>query len=177
MKIFIIVFLVISCFVISCKRNQNPIEESQINPSQASFKGPEPGIYSYEQVEPGLIKIYLKWKVYWKLNYNYQCFIHFCRYGENTFSHEHMTSTPTMEWLPDSKIVEGPYYVKIPTDVPDADYEILIGLYDVEGNQHRLHLTGINDGQNRFRLGTLRIQNNGLKVSYLTNEYKTDTKK
>ena len=86
-----------------------------------------------------------------------------------------MTSIPTTEWLPETNIIEGPYYINIPVEeIYDDDYEIVIGLYDKDGDQHRLHLNGINDGQNRFRLGTLRVQDDGRIISYNNNTAERD---
>jgi len=71
------------------------------------------------------------------------------------FQHDHKPKPPTAEWEPGTTVVDGPYEVEVPPEVPDAKYEIRLGLYDKEG---RVPLLGDDDGSLRYIVGAIIVK-------------------
>ena len=56
--------------------------------------------------------------------------------------------------------------MSVGTNIKDGDYDWLIGLYDAASGA-RLNLLGVDGGESRIRLGTLRLANNGASVTFI----------
>ncbi|MCS7253446.1 MAG: hypothetical protein RMK18_07100 [Armatimonadota bacterium] len=94
-------------------------------------------------------------------------FVHFINFAVSkrqdgiVFQHDHKPKESTKNWQENSTIVDGPYEVVVPTDLPDEKYEIRLGLYDTLG---RVRLKGADDGSMRYRVGTIVVE--GEMVSF-----------
>ncbi len=69
-----------------------------------------------------------------------------------------LISRPTAGWM-QGEVVADTHVINIPPDVPPGDYEIVVGMYDLENNATRLPVTedGTRLPDDLIRLGTLRV--------------------
>lgn len=97
-------------------------------------------------------------------------FVHFVNFDVSkrqdgiVFQHDHKPKESTRNWQENVTIVDGPYEVAVPTDVPNGKYEILLGLYDISG---RVRLQGADDGSMRYRVGIMYINDDKIKFEPL----------
>jgi hypothetical protein len=109
------------------------------------------------------------WQVREQLERDYFCFVHFGRPGAGDaadailFQQDHPLPEPTSRWRPGQAVTDGPYTIQLPDSLSDGDYEWMIGLYSERG---RIALEGLDDGQARIRLGTLRVRDQGRSISF-----------
>jgi hypothetical protein len=122
-----------------------------------------PEVTEFEQVAPRAFRVTYRWRVNRALPQDDICFVHFCssdQEGAIRFQQDHLLASRPSAWKSGDSVVDGPYRVELPSDLPDGDYPWYIGLYDQVSGQ-RASLGGPGDGQNRVRLGTLSVRDGG----------------
>jgi len=130
------------------------------------FRRIQPTVASFQQTASRQFRVTYQWDVQESLDKNYTCFVHFCTNGAIRWQQDHSLSPPTSQWQPGQLVTDGPWTITIPTNIPDGDYDWLIGLYDAGGTGARLRLVGMDDGTSRIRLGVLHVANGGELVTF-----------
>jgi hypothetical protein len=140
----------------------------------SSLRRIRPTVASFQQTASRQFRVTYQWDVQEGLGKNYTCFVHFCTNGVIRWQQDHSLTPPTSQWQAGQLVGDGPWTINISTDMPDGDYDWLIGLFDAGGTGARLRLLGVDDGTSRIRLGVLRITNSGALVTF-TAETNTPT--
>ena len=125
----------------------------------------QPGVAAFQQTGSRAFRATYRWDVQDRLPKDFQCFVHFCTNGVIRAQQDHAVSTPTSQWQPGQTISDGPWDITLPDNLPDGDYEWLVGLVDVADGS-RVSLQGADDGTARIRLGVLRLANAGALLSF-----------
>jgi hypothetical protein len=76
---------------------------------------------------------------------------------------------PTNRWQGlETQLFGDEIAVPLPADLPPGKYDLLIGLYDREGDGKRLSLLGFGTDDKRFKIGTIVVegQGDGRRVSF-----------
>jgi hypothetical protein len=129
-----------------------------------------PTVAEFAQPEPRLIRFAYAWKVRDTLEKDYHCFVHFGKPGAADmpdgilFQQDHALPEPTSRWQIGQTVMDGPYTLRLPDTLPDGEYEWKIGLFSMGGG--RVSLEGVDDGQGRIRLGTLRVRDQGRAITF-----------
>lgn len=127
-----------------------------------------PSVAAFERISARSFRVTYQWDAQEKLPKGLSCFVHFAQGDSIRFQQDHAPWPPTAGWQTGQVVRDGPFDVNIPKEIPDGDYDWLIGLFDpVEGG--RINLTGPDAGQSRIRLGTLRLAGNGNEVTFVAN--------
>jgi hypothetical protein len=128
-----------------------------------------PAVDRFTAIGPRHFRVTYAWRVNQTLPRNYTCFVHFGKEGkpesEILFQQDHAPAVPTSRWRPGKTLTDGPYEIRIPDGLPDGDYSWTIGLH--RPAEDRLMLEGVVDESRRIRLGTLRLGDEGRKLSFV----------
>jgi hypothetical protein len=111
---------------------------------------------------PGILPVALHFKVRRRPPPDYKIFVHLERPGEPLVNGDHAPvegALPTGHWRAGDR-VRDQHDVALPLMTTSAGlYTLSVGLWPGGDNVRRLPITaGENDGQNRTRLGTVRVQ-------------------
>jgi hypothetical protein len=129
-----------------------------------------PTVAQFAQPEPRVIQFAYAWQVQEALEKDYHCFVHFGKPGAADspesilFQQDHPLPEPTSRWQIGQTVMDGPYTLRLPDGLPDGEYEWTIGLFSVGAG--RVALEGMDDGQRRIRLGTLRVRDQGRAIAF-----------
>ena len=134
--------------------------------SLSTYRRIHPSVGSFQQTATRAFRVTYRWDVQDSLPKNYVCFVHFCTNGAIRAQQDHAVSPPTSQWQAGQSISDGAWDVALPGNLPDGDYDWLIGLYDAAGDGSRVHLQGVDDGTARIHLGVLRLANAGAALSF-----------
>jgi len=132
----------------------------------SSYRRVHPSVASFRQSGPRAFQVGYKWDVRDRLAKDYKCFVHFCADGAICAQQDHAISPPISQWQSGQTINDGPWNVTLPGNLPDGDYDWLIGLSDAAGDGHRVPLQGLDDGTSRIRLGVLHLAGAGAVVRF-----------
>jgi len=132
----------------------------------SDYRRIHPSIASFEQTAPRAFKAAYRWDAQDSLRKNYACFVHLCSSGVIRAQQDHPLAPPTSQWQAGQVITDGPWNVVLPGDLPDGKYDWLIGLFDAAGGSGRAHLQGLDDGDSRIRLGTIRLASAGAQITF-----------
>jgi hypothetical protein len=132
----------------------------------SSFRRVHPSVASFQQTAARTFRVTYRWDVQDRLAKDYRCFVHFCTNGAIRWQQDHSVAPPTSQWLVGQTLNDGPWTVTISTNIPDGDYDWLIGLFDAAGDWSRVRLLGVDDGSSRIRLGVLHVQTNGTSITF-----------
>jgi len=122
-----------------------------------------PEIAEFRQAGARTFTVTYRWHVNRALPKDDFCFVHFCPSDQGyeiRFQQDHPLALRPSAWKAGDTVVDGPYRVELPRDLPDGDYGWYIGLYDLETGQ-RAPLEGPGDGDPRVRLGLLSVRDGG----------------
>ena len=97
---------------------------------------------------------------------NYVCFVHFCTKGLIRAQQDHAVSAPASRWQAGQSISDGAWNVALPGDLPDGNYDWLIGLYDAAGDGSRVHPQGVDEGTAAIHLGVLHLAKAGTAITF-----------
>ena len=125
-----------------------------------------PRVASFEQVGPRAFQVTYQWEVRDRLPKNYQCLVHFCSRGVIRAQQDHALSRPSSQWQTGDTFTDGSWQARLPGDLPDGDYDWLIGLFDAAGDGSRVRLEGVDDGEARIRLGVIHLANRGAAITF-----------
>jgi hypothetical protein len=138
-----------------------------------------PAVDRFTINQPRHFRVTYTWRVDQTLPRNYTCFVHFGKEGkpesEILFQQDHTPALPTSRWRPGTILTDGPYEISVPDRLPDGDYSWTIGLH--RPTEGRLILEGVTDGSGRIRLGTLRLSEQGGKLSFVPERESIDSRK
>ncbi len=95
------------------------------------------------------------WRASKKIRSNYSVFVHFRRDGSSVFQNDHRPFLPMIRWK-EGEVVKENYNVKVPENVQGGRYNIVIGLWDIEGSKERLRLKG--QAIDEIKIGSIEIQ-------------------
>ncbi len=129
-----------------------------------------PQVAAFAQIGLRAIRFTYAWRIDDTLPQDYLCFVHFGKPAaagspeDILFQQDHALPMPTSQWRPGTNVMDGPYTLRLPDNLPDGDYEWKIGLYAPGAG--RVSLEGMDDGQGRIRLGLLRVQNGGQTLTF-----------
>ncbi|HWI57076.1 MAG TPA: DUF5696 domain-containing protein, partial [Bacillota bacterium] len=132
----------------------------------SSFRRVHPFVAQFQQTAARAFRFTYGWQVGDLLAKDYRCFVHFCQTNAIKLQQDHTLTPPTSQWQVGQTNNDGSYTITVSSSLPDGDYDWLIGLFDSSSGA-RVPLQGIDAGQSRIRLGTLRIQNSGALISFL----------
>jgi len=120
----------------------------------------EPYLSEFTYLGERKFRIKYRWVVTGPVDKNYACFVHFTdENGEILFQNDHQLSRPTKKWEPGSTIEDGPYTIKIPENLDLKSCDIRIGLWEAPpGSGARAALKGNNDGQDRYIIGRIIVE-------------------
>jgi hypothetical protein len=124
-----------------------------------------PHVTQFQQTGARAFSAIYQWDVLGSPPVNYFCFVHFTAGGPILWQQDHPVTPPTAQWQKGQSIADGPWTIHIPTNVPDGDYNWLIGLYDTASGA-RAKLSGADDGTSRIRLGQLHLATNGTSITF-----------
>ncbi|QEH34201.1 hypothetical protein OJF2_27360 [Aquisphaera giovannonii] len=127
-----------------------------------------PEVDVFEVAGPRVIRVTYAWKVEAPLARDHVCFVHFFEQGGPRsailFQQDHALAVPTSKWAAGRTIKDGPHEFPIPAGIPDGDYAWTIGLYS--RGDGRATLEGVQDGESRIRLGTLKVADGGRSLTF-----------
>jgi hypothetical protein len=132
--------------------NQNGIQ--RILPMAVAFR--QNGMRSF--------RLGYDWQVAQTLPTDYLCFVHFVGSHGIAFQNDHALPRATSTWKTGETLHDGPHDIRLPADLPDGDYSLRVGLY--LPTLGRLALQGNDDGENRIRLGTIRVLQSGQQITF-----------
>jgi hypothetical protein len=139
---------------------------SAVDWNLSSHRRVHPSVGTFQTTGPRAIRVTYRWEVQDRLPQNYQCFVHICSNNVILAQQDHSISPPTSQWQIGQILNDGPWNFTLPGNLPDGDYDWLIGLFDVS-NGRRVSLQGVDDGSTRIRLGVLRLANAGQTLTFL----------
>ncbi|MDR3707342.1 MAG: hypothetical protein P4L33_03505 [Capsulimonadaceae bacterium] len=123
-----------------------------------------PSIVSFHQNRARSYTIVFAFDVREKLPPGAGTFVHFTRGGELLLQYGTGIETAPESWQA-GQIVKGkPTYCHFPVVLADGEYPILVGIW-TPANGQRLHLKGIDDGQQRYQAGILVVKDHGRTLS------------
>jgi len=125
-----------------------------------------PSVESFQQTGTRAFTVSYRWLAEDGLPQDYQCLVHFCQGEAIRAQQDHTLATPTSQWRTGQSIHDGTWNVSLPANLPDGDYDWVIGLFDAAGDGSRVHLEGVDDGTTRFRLGKLHLAKGGALVAF-----------
>ncbi|WP_165227259.1 DUF5696 domain-containing protein [Aquisphaera insulae] len=122
-----------------------------------------PAIDRFEAAGTRTIRATYVWKVKDPVPRDYHCFVHFFKKGDTgshiLFQQDHALAIPSSRWAAGRTIKDGPHEFAIPENIADGEYTWTIGLFTERDG--RAALDGVQDGDARIRLGTLKVANGG----------------
>ncbi|HEV2275812.1 MAG TPA: DUF5696 domain-containing protein [Acidobacteriaceae bacterium] len=130
-----------------------------------------PTLLSIKQGKGRSVFLTCQWKIDKTINDRYKPFLHFVNEGkpeesgEIAFQGNLAVGGSLSARNPGQSVMQGPVEIRIPPAVPDGSYSIRIGLYDPRTND-RLPLEGMDDGTQRYILGSLTISGGGAHVEF-----------
>ncbi|HEY3856346.1 MAG TPA: DUF5696 domain-containing protein [Verrucomicrobiae bacterium] len=124
-----------------------------------------PTVSSFQQTGTRAFQAAYIWDVRDRLSRDYTVFVHFSTNGVIAAQQDHPASPATSQWQPNQTVNDGPWSLTLPANLPDGDYDWLIGLYDPNDGS-RVALQGVDDGTSSIRLGTLHLANAGATVTF-----------
>ncbi|HEY5910430.1 MAG TPA: DUF5696 domain-containing protein [Verrucomicrobiae bacterium] len=133
----------------------------------SSYHRVHPRVATFQQTGTRAFRVTYRWEVQDRLAKDYRAFVHFCTNGVIRAQQDHTVSPPTSQWQPGQAISDGSWNVTLPSNLPDGDYDWLIGLFDAAGDGSRVPLQGVDDGTLRIRLGVLHLTSAGTVLSFL----------
>ena len=98
-----------------------------------------PSIGQWQDNGDGTFDLTIDWKVGRKLKRNRIAFWHFKHDQKIVFQADHGPTPPTTQWPVGEVIKDGPRRVKVRPDVPESDYDVVVGLYDKTGRAALVH--------------------------------------
>lgn len=110
------------------------------------------------------VRIHMTWKVGEALGRRYSAFVHFTVPAEDEgirFQADHPLAKPTDQWQAGDAI-DDTFEVTVPESAT-GKYNVCVGLFQPGGE--RLHLQGLADGNSRIKVGTLFVDDNGVRFS------------
>jgi hypothetical protein len=131
----------------------------------SSFRRVHPSVALFQQTAARQFQVTYGWDVQDRLAMDYRCFLHFCSNGVIRWQQDHVVSPPTSQWQVGQTINDGPWTITVPAQIPDGDYDWLIGLFDLDSGA-RVRLSGVDDGTARIRLGVVHIANAGALLTF-----------
>ena len=131
----------------------------------SNYRHIHPSVTSFQQTGTRTFRATYHWNVQDQISRNYTVFVHFSTYGVISAQQDHAVSPATSEWQPGQRVNDGPWNITLPANLPDGDYDWLIGLYDPSDGS-RVALQGVDDGTSRIRLGTLHLASAGSTVKF-----------
>jgi hypothetical protein len=131
----------------------------------SNYRHIHPSVSSFQQTGTRTFQATYHWDVQDQLSRNYTVFVHFCTNGVITAQQDHAVSPATSQWLPGQPVNDGPWNITLPANLPNGEYDWLIGLYDPSDGS-RVALQGVDDGTSRIRLGTLHLASAGSIVTF-----------
>ncbi|MCS7304641.1 MAG: hypothetical protein NZ602_05970 [Thermoguttaceae bacterium] len=145
-----------------CRRDGRIVEMAQ-SPQELYVNGRmvvglRPIRVSVEKFQPlheGRFEMLLRWQADEPIPADYRPFLHFCNAdGEIVFQAVHQGGDFSKEH---SGVILAKAVGQLPSNLrPGTELEVRAGLYDPQSGR-RLWILGLNDGQNRIRLGVLRL--------------------
>jgi hypothetical protein len=143
------------------------------NARPASVWRPEPAplpvrpkVASFTQRGPRQFDVTYAWHAEQAPETDATVFVHFCDVARHTnrpaairFKANHAPTVPTSQWQSGSPILDGPWTITLPADLPDGRFLWETGL--IAENGRRLPLDGFHDGSEQIRLGYLVVSNGG----------------
>ena len=129
-----------------------------------------PYVPSFHQTGPRQFDITYAWRTKDKLPQGYVIFIHLTNPQDSANegivlqTSSGIASSPSQWSLGD--MVGSPVSVTLPDTLKDGSYILYTGMYNPEPDGNRLNLTGLNDGNNRYMIGTLTVSNNGADIGF-----------
>jgi hypothetical protein len=127
-----------------------------------------PRVKGFAQTGARSIRFTYSWDVKDRLPQNYACFVHFVSSLQGAkieLQQDHAPTVPASEWKRGETVYDGAYTLQLPEQLGDGDYNWCIGLYDPR-TYERVPLDGVDCGNQRIRLGTLHVRNNGGTIAF-----------
>ena len=118
-----------------------------------------PSLGHWQDNGDGTFDLTINWKIARKLEGNRIAFWHFKHDQKIVFQADHALSPPTTQWSVGQTIKDGPRRVKARTDVPENDYDVVVGLYDNTGRAALVH------GADWMRVAKLHVNRQDGKVT------------
>jgi hypothetical protein len=125
-----------------------------------------PSVASFQQTAARAFRVTYRWDAQESLPRNYVCFVHFWAKGLIRAQQDHAVSPPTSQWQAGQSVSDGAWDVALPGDLPDGNYDWLIGLYDAAGDGSRVHLQGVEEGAAAIRLGVVHLAKAGTAIAF-----------
>jgi hypothetical protein len=129
-----------------------------------------PQVAVFGQTGPRAFQAAYRWTVNDTLPEDFTCFVHFSRPGVDPydegikFQNDHALPKPTSDWQPGETVMDGPYIIRIPDDLPDGDYQWSIGLFTPASG--RVTMEGETDTHGRILLGVVGVRDNGATITF-----------
>ncbi len=129
-----------------------------------------PGVENFSQSGPRRFQLSFRWDVQEPIPTGYVPFVHVTgkgAAGTEDILFQFGSGLPAVpETWPVGEITQGaPLDVTLPEALPDGTYALKVGLYKPLGGD-RLRLTGPDDGNHRFTLGTLVVSDGGNTIRW-----------
>ena len=118
-----------------------------------------PSLGQWQDRGDGTFDLTIDWKVDRKLERDRIAFWHFKHDQKIVFQADHHPAPPTTKWPVGEVVKDGPRRVKVRTDVPENDYDVVVGLYDSTGRAALLH------GADWMRVAKLHVSRQDGKVT------------
>ncbi len=131
----------------------------------------QPTVSSFDSPAPRRLRFTYQWQVDDSLDRDFVAYVHFGapgagqNRGEILFQQDHRPAQPTSAWKPGTQVVDGPFTLELPADLPDGRYAWTIGLYSPQGGE-RPRLLGAQDRAGRIVLGILKVASQGRQIDF-----------
>ncbi|MDR3710466.1 MAG: DUF4832 domain-containing protein [Capsulimonadaceae bacterium] len=128
-----------------------------------------PAVSRFTQTGPRQFTLCVEWDVRETAPADYIPFLHLCGpppAADPLIVLPTGSDTPAAYWPVGEKHSGGDVSLELPSEIADGNYEIKAGLFMPDGKPERLKLAAGDDGAQRVVLGTLRVAQNGAKLSF-----------
>ncbi len=107
------------------------------------------------KIQPGgEFKISYFWRALKKIRTNYFIFVHIQREGGIVFQNDHSPPVPMKRWR-EGEVTREDFTVRVPSDAPAGNYDIVIGVWDPEGSRESIKLKGRTI--DKIKIGTIEV--------------------
>ena len=134
------------------------MNSAEINFSN-EIKLTEVGLNNDHFLAGDIIQTAFTWQAMQLLNNRYKIFVHLLdQNGQLVAQKDSEPQRMTLDWHIDEPILTQ-HGILIPADLPNGDYILTIGWYDISNPSERLPIFGVNENEQTYKVATIRIGN------------------